>query len=213
MAAASSISPVGDSTIVNFFGSYDELRRLIKYDPETGYLYYRDRCEEDFEGQKSPSKAARHFNKVFAGRRAFKFLNSSGYHSGSLMNKTFVAHRIAWAIIYGQEPEMLDHINGVRTDNRLCNLRRADSKTNGQNQGIRSDNKTGMSGIWRKKPKAWGAAWVVVKSENNRITSKKSFHCLGLAIRYRNKDLRDRGFISGHGIRKSGEQSKLEASA
>ena len=213
MAASSSISPVGDSTILDFFGSYDELRRLLRYDAETGNLYYSQRSVEDFLGSKCPEKSANHFNKTFAGRRAFRSLNDSGYFSGSLNNKTFLAHRLAWAIMFSEEPEMLDHLNGDRQDNRIANLRAADAKKNSQNFGVRSDNKSGISGIWRKSPKAWGRCWVVVKSEDSRIIGRKSFHCIGEAIRYRNADLRGRGFVHGHGIRPSSNAQSVGGGA
>jgi hypothetical protein len=49
----------------------------------------------------------------------------------------------------------IDHINGDRTDNRLCNLRAVSNAQNAQNKrGARSDNKAGVIGV-----RAVGNSW------------------------------------------------------
>ena len=50
------------------------------------------------------------------------------------------AHRMAWALCFGKWPEhQVDHINGNRSDNRLCNLREATHKQNQWNRAGHAD--------------------------------------------------------------------------
>ena len=51
-------------------------------------------------------------------------------------------HRAAWALFYGRWPSEIDHLNGIKTDNRLCNLREVSRSENNQNR------------VWKWKPNA-----------------------------------------------------------
>ena len=64
--------------------------------------------------------------------------------------KKYAAHRLAWLYVYGELPSKnIDHINGNKLDNRICNLRQADNFQNLQNQiKPRKDNKTGFLGVY-----------------------------------------------------------------
>ena len=56
--------------------------------------------------------------------------------------------------MHGYLPEIIDHINGIKNDNRICNLRAADDSKNAMNRRIRSDNTTGFKGVmFHKKNK------------------------------------------------------------
>lgn len=59
-------------------------------------------------------------------------LRPDGYIKIFLNGKSHLAHRLAWFYVYGTWPSELDHKNGVRSDNRIENLREA---TRGQNNG------------------------------------------------------------------------------
>jgi len=62
---------------------------------------------------------------------------------------------------YGEIPKgfEIDHINGVRDDNRLCNLRLVTHAENNRNKKPQSNNSTGVSGVrMDTNKKKWHAA-------------------------------------------------------
>lgn len=82
----------------------------------------------------------------------------SGYIVFKLCKKTYKAHRLAFLYMQGRIPKYVDHINGIRDDNRWCNLREATWEQNQHNSGIRKDNKSGVKGVrWNAKSKKWMA--------------------------------------------------------
>jgi len=62
-------------------------------------------------------------------------------------------------MVHGRWPaKYLDHINGIRNDNRLCNLREATQTENTRNQGKQKTNTSGLKGAgWHKGQKKWVA--------------------------------------------------------
>jgi len=112
------------------------LRERIDYNPETGKLFWRRRTADHFvSGKVSAVSLANRFNGCYAGKEAFT-ADSGGYRVGGLSGDTLKSHRVAWAIYYGAWPaQMIDHINGDRSDNRIVNLR--DATRQGNNQNVR----------------------------------------------------------------------------
>ena len=100
--------------------SPEKLRKLVVYNPDTGHFTWKHR-----EGSHG-------FNGKFAGKSAFSVMRPCGVISGCVLGKHYLAHRVAWAIYYGEWPDRdIDHINHDRSDNRITNLRLA---TRSQNQ-------------------------------------------------------------------------------
>lgn len=66
----------------------------------------------------------------------------------SLDGRLYLSHRLAWLYAFGEwPPDQIDHVNGVREDNRLCNLRKASNAENMQNQRrAKPGNKSGLLG-------------------------------------------------------------------
>lgn len=76
-------------------------------------------------------------------------INGKGYLCVQLGGKNYLAHRLIWIMVYGIEPaDQIDHINGNKIDNRLCNLRDVTNRQNQYNQRKpRSDNQSGYLGV------------------------------------------------------------------
>jgi len=114
---------------------------VLSYSPETGLLSWV---------------------KTSHGRVAGKttgYLKPSGYLYVSYEGKQVMAHRVIWKIMTGAWPEhQVDHINGMKTDNRWANLRSATCAENSRNGPKRSTNKSGFKGVhWCKSEQRWVA--------------------------------------------------------
>lgn len=103
------------------------LTECLHYEPDTGKFFWKNRPPHHFsEGKYGADKVCKAWNKKYAGKEAFIHQNGRGYLAGSISGKNYSAHRVAYAIMTGQHPTWsIDHINGIPTDNRFCNLREA----------------------------------------------------------------------------------------
>lgn len=122
----------------------DWLKDNLRYDPDTGYLWWTKRGSH-----RSLNKPAGFITK------ATGYIQVGSYQQGIPIQ--YMAHRLAWFLYHGVWPkDQIDHINNVRGDNRIVNLREA---TNAENQGNRKI-KVGCSskykGVgWNKQNKKW----------------------------------------------------------
>lgn len=133
-----------------YLPSIELLRQILEYDSDTGFLTWKRRAEDTFlpRDGRTPSHMANAWNAANSGRQAFTSVAKNKYLRGAVNGVTFYAHRIAWAMHHGQWPEHdIDHINGVRNDNRICNLRSVNRKDNMQNRAISSNNTSGTMGV------------------------------------------------------------------
>ena len=74
-----------------------------------------------------------------------------GYRIVTIHGVKMLEHRVAWAMHYGIWPSFeIDHINRIRNDNRIKNLREATRSQNARNGSLRRNNKLGVTGVWRK---------------------------------------------------------------
>lgn len=80
-----------------------------------------------------------------------------GYVKIGIDGKVYNAHRLAWLYVNGEFPEnQIDHVNGVRDDNRICNLRDVTNIENHKNQKTPVNNTSGVIGVsWIKGSKKW----------------------------------------------------------
>jgi hypothetical protein len=114
----------------------------LVYNPSTGYFYKKQ----------DPLKRLGTLNK------------NLGYIVFRHNNKLHYAHRVAWEITYGfKPPKHIDHINRIKTDNRIVNLRLVDDLVNNRNRlEPNKNNSSGFIGVTKPKhTKKWAASITV----------------------------------------------------
>lgn len=118
--------------------SADEARSLLRYEPETGLLFWR---------RMNPATARN------GGRAGTD--NGLGRICLTINGVSYQAHRVIWLIVHGEWPRhVIDHINGIPSDNRLHNLRDVPQSVNLQNvRRKRVDSLNSYAGIYRKGKK------------------------------------------------------------
>jgi hypothetical protein len=110
----------------------DHPSSVVGYDPNTGkFVWLKNRGGKAIAGAEAGTK------------------HSRGYIEINVLGRRWLAHRLAWFMVYGHEPEgQIDHINGVRSDNRIANLRDVDASDNQSNRhGPAAHNSCGYLGV------------------------------------------------------------------
>lgn len=80
----------------------------------------------------------------------------NGYVYIHIKNKNYVAHRLIFMLHHGYLPEFIDHINGIRSDNRIENLRPVTKSQNSLNAKLSKSNTSGVKGVcWDSDTKKW----------------------------------------------------------
>lgn len=134
--------------------SVEYLKEAFKYNSETGVIHWKKRPKSHFETE----EGWRASNARFAGLEAGS-VDSHGYLQIGIAGRLYMAHRIAWALHHNEWPVYeIDHISGIKADNRIQNLRMVTLQVNCKNKRIYSSNKTGASGVvWYKSRGKWRA--------------------------------------------------------
>ena len=144
------------------------VQELFNYDAETGNLYW-----------KKPT-GARSVPGSIVGTLSFH-----GYYVVGIFGKKYKVHRIIWLYVYGYMPENdLDHINRIKTDNRIINLREVSDQCNLRNAKQHKSNTSGITGIsFDKKTISW-ASWITINGKSyflGRYSDYTEAACIRLA--------------------------------
>jgi hypothetical protein len=137
------------------------IKSLLDYDQEKGILVWKKRLASDF---KTKSLHAI-FMSRFSNKRAGS-ISAEGYRKITISGHIYSEHKLIWKLIYNEDvkyPEFeIDHINGVRSDNRIANLRKVTKSDNQRNGSMRKNNKSGVNGVnWCNPKEKWIARiWV-----------------------------------------------------
>jgi len=134
---------------------HEQMLSAITYDPLTGLFT-------------KPGKPASRGNS-----------DIRGYLCVSVLNQNYRAHRLAWYCMTGSWPVgEIDHINGVKVDNRWINLRLCNHQQNNHNQGMRRTNSSGIKGVyWNKSQRKWRGQVCL----NYKVHHTKGFEQIGEA--------------------------------
>ena len=122
----------------------EALRSLVHYDEATGTF---------------TRKVVADFNPRSRVGVPLGTTDRNGYLNFRVQTKRYLAHRLAWFYVYGVWPRAdIDHVNGVKSDNRICNLREASRSQNMANTDTQANNVSGHRGvIFDKANKKWMA--------------------------------------------------------
>ena len=136
------------------------LAARLRYDADTGLLYWLPRTPDMFTDNAiwTAKQVCASWNRKHAGKEALTAVSKLGYKNGFVGSHAFMAARIIWKLVHGYDPIEIDHINRVKTDNRLVNLREADRTLNCRNRGLLCNNTSGVSGVYLEKS---SGLWVV----------------------------------------------------
>ncbi len=140
------------------------------------------------------------FNTKYSGKVAGNLHTTQDgykYISLGIFGKNHTAHRAAWLIMSDYPlPEQIDHINRIGTDNRWSNLRASNPELNSKNNSKRTDNKSGVTGVfWIESSNKWWA-YCNTKGQRNNLGYFSELSCAEEAVlKFRSEN----GFSSGHG--------------
>lgn len=158
------------------------IAKVLKYDALSGTLIWISNL---------------HSKRVVPNSRAGSLVKSTGYRNISLFCRTYLEHQLIWFICNGVWPKgQIDHINQIRDDNRIVNLRDVSKADNARNRSRNPNSKLGEHGIWFNMRTNKYVAEITL---NGKKVYQKSFDDIDVAINERRIKSLELGFHTNHG--------------
>lgn len=158
-------SPLTEVTMTTHILTQEELKSQLHYEPDTGiFTWLVSNSNRIKIGDVAGCKTAR------------------GYITIRVFNKSYTAHRLAWLYITGEWPkDQIDHVNRVKHDNRICNIRDvtgAENCMNIQGKGyfVTRGGKFQVSIQTDRRKLYLGAFQTEVEASNAYIEAKLKYH-------------------------------------
>ncbi len=172
----------------------ENVKKLFYYVPETGELLWNPREKEAFVA--TPKRTQQHlanwWNSKSANKTATYYSKSTKYLHVRFDGKDFLAHRIIWLWMTGEWPEVIDHKNRDRCDNRWTNLQNVTRRENMKNKSLGRNNKSGVFGVfYDSRINKWCA-----QHEKEYLGSFEDFN---LACAVKKKRESETGYSMNHG--------------
>lgn len=127
--------------------SANEVSQWLSYEPTTGLFTWR----------RAPRNSAEIGD--IAGST-----DSHGYIRIMVLSQRHKAHRLAWLLMTGEWPTLqIDHINGIKDDNRWSNLREATLTQQRANTPVRKNSSSGRKNVYQRPDGRWVARMKIGK--------------------------------------------------
>ena len=135
---------------MNELPTQQELLERYYYDAFSGRLFHKIKV-----------------SNVMGANTAVENMDKHGYLRTKIKGKSFKVHRIIWKMIYNEEPKIIDHINRIKNDNRIVNLRNVNERDNVLNKKLFDNRLVGAQELKRKNGSVYRMAFY---SNGKRIT-------------------------------------------
>lgn len=183
------------------------IKARLEYDPDRGILRYKARPLADFIKGKRPEAMCKMWNTRFAGKE-WGSLAKSGHRKGNFDGVEIYTHHVIWALEKGRWPKFnINHIDGDPSNNQIANLREVAQSVVAKNQSLHRDNKSGASGVHRRKDNGKWQASIATPKGTKYLGCFTSFDDAAAARRESESQY---GFHQNHGKRKSRRKGSLD---
>lgn len=160
----------------------DYYNEYFRYENETGKLFLKKKRNG------SKSEVGDEVGYKSSKRRNYKTIRIQGNY--------ILLHRLIWFCETGEQPNIIDHINGIEDDNRLCNLRNTSQQKNCTNKKKYKNNKSGYVGVFYNKE---NEKWRVIIKVDKKQKHIGYFLTIEEAIEARKKAEIEYGYHENHG--------------
>lgn len=170
-----------------------QFRELFSYDKDSGMLRWMPKKDGDLSSARSVSS----WNTKYAGRLAGS-KGAAGYLRVNVQGKKHFVHRVVWVMANGEIPTnmQIDHINHIRDDNRLQNLRLVTHQENNKNISLPRKSTGPTIGVIKNKRTGSWVAQIKVDGKKIHLATTKD---MNEAIRIRAEANKKFGFHENHG--------------